>query len=457
MTRGWSTLLLLVVAILLGSYIYFVEMRRPDTDAAATEDRVFAGLEAGAISTLTLHASNGDQTIVERDAVGWRITSPIEARADAPEVAGVTSNLTSLDVSRVIDEAPATLAAFGLDAPRLSVGFAGEAGEQTLLLGSRTVTGGDMYAKLAHQSRVFLVPSWLESSFDRTTFQLRDKSLTTFDRTQVEAITVIGRPGTIELDKQDDTWRLRQPLDARADSGAVESLLGRLASGQIKAVVAEQPATLDVYGLAPPRTTVTVSSASGEQLASVLLGSDSDDTAVHARDDARPVVFTVDATLAADLERTANDYRARTLFSAASADLTRVSVSRDGDTSVFERAPAPAGEPGTRGAWQQAAPAATMEPQRIADLVSQLQTVRAERWENRAPAGATAVLAVEFHTTGGTVERVQVLRTADRVFAVRDDEPGAAVLALSSLDQILELLNDDHVPTGDVPTGDDPS
>src|SRR5690606_8129971 len=258
MSRGRSTLLLLAVALGLGAYIYFVEMKREPSDAEPPKDRVFAGLDAGTINALTLRATSGDVTTVEREGAGWRITAPIQARADGAEVSSLTSNLESLDVSRAVDEAPADLATFGLAEPRMSVAFTTENATQTLLLGDRTATGGDIYAKLDGQSRVFLIPSWLETSLDRTTFQLRDKAIVAVDRAQVDSISIIGAPGTIELAKEGDRWSLEQPISARADSSAVDTLLTRLTTGQLQAVVAEEPATLDVYGLEPARTTVTL-------------------------------------------------------------------------------------------------------------------------------------------------------------------------------------------------------
>jgi hypothetical protein len=441
MKRGRSVVVLLVVAALLGSYIWFVEMKRPDPDTPSTEDRVFAQLDAGTITRLDVRASNGDRTVVEREGAGWRMVAPIQARADASEVAGVTSNLASLDRSRVLDESPSpdSLTAFGLDEPRMAIGFTTDTGEQTLMLGTRTVTGGDIYARLADQPGVFLVPSWLESSLDRTTFQLRDKTLTHFDRTRVDTISVIGAPGTIELEKDGDEWRLRQPVDGRADTGTVESLLGRLAAGQIKAIVAEQPATLDVYGLAPPRTTVTVS-GSGERLAQVIVGAESDETAVHARDTAREMVFTVDTSLAADLERAAADYRVKSLFTESYADVTSFTVTQDGVARVFDRVTS--GESTSDTTWRQTSPAAEVDSSRITDLASAIHLLRAETWESRIPAAAAPLLTAELRTSDGTMGTVRLVRSGERVLAERNGEPGAAVLALSSVDRILDLLRD---------------
>jgi hypothetical protein len=440
MTRGRSTLLLLVVALGLGAYIYFVEMKREPSDTPAPADRVFENLDAGAITAMTLTASNGDQTSVRREGAGWQMTAPVEAKADAAEVSGVTSNLASLDLSRVVDEAPTDLAAFGLDAPRISVGFTTDGRDERLLLGGRTATGGDIYAKLEKAPRVFLIPSWLETSLDRTTFQLRDKAIASFDRTTVDAISVIGRPGTIALAKNGDRWTIQQPIEARADAGAVDTLLNRLSSGQMQAIVADDPATLDVYGLAPPRTTVTAS-ANGKVVAQLLVGADSGDAAVHMKDDARAVVFTVDTTLAADLERAVADYRDTRLFSSDTSSATRISVTRGESTQVFERTAA-TGDAAAAPTWSQTSPAPAVATDRIAEFASRLQTMRAESWEARVPAGTSPVATLVVASDGGVEETVRLVRGANGVFALRDDEPGAARLPLSSVDELLRVLDE---------------
>ena len=331
MKRGRSTLILLALAAALGAYIWFVEMKREPAGDEPKGEKVFAALEADKIAALTLTASNGDVTTLKKEGAGWKIEKPVQVSADASEVSGVTSNLATLDLTRVIDEKPASLEAFGLDKPRLRLTFTAAGKPRTLLLGAKTATGGDTYAKLDDAPRVFTVPSWLEQSLDRTTFQLRNKAIVSVDREAVDHVAIIGAPGTIELKKDGSEWRLVQPLQGRADSAEVGSLLTRLSSGQMQAIVAEQPATLDTYGLQPPRTTVTATGSS-KTLAQVFVGSASGEAAVHMRDASRPIVFTVEKALADDLQRPASAYRAKDVFTFRMFNLSRLVVMR-GDTT----------------------------------------------------------------------------------------------------------------------------
>src|SRR6185437_10548698 len=117
---------------------------------------------------------------------------------------------------------------YGLDPARIEVGFRSGGKDRKLLLGQKTPTGSDLYARLPDKPRVFLVPSYVESSFNKSPFDLRDKTILKIDRDKVDSLTIDTPDHTIKVVKQGADWRLTQPIDARADFGTVEGLVGRL-------------------------------------------------------------------------------------------------------------------------------------------------------------------------------------------------------------------------------------
>ena len=64
----------------------------------------------------------------------------------------------------------------------------GQAAEQRILLGEKTPIGENLYAKLPDSPRVFLVPSYLEAAFNKTTFALRDKAVLKVDRQKADGL-----------------------------------------------------------------------------------------------------------------------------------------------------------------------------------------------------------------------------------------------------------------------------
>jgi hypothetical protein len=145
--RGVRSFLVLLVALLgLGAYLYFVESKRDPDGDEVKKARVFT-VEAEAIQEVTVTSDAGETTTMKKGADGWRIVAPVEAQADGAEISGITSTLSNLEQQRLIDENPADLQAFGLADPRIEVAFKTDGDEQTLLIGSKTPVGSDVYAK----------------------------------------------------------------------------------------------------------------------------------------------------------------------------------------------------------------------------------------------------------------------------------------------------------------------
>ena len=181
-----------------------------------------------------------------------------------------------------------------------------------LLIGDTTPTGTDRYAKLGESERVFLISAVLESTFNRGTFALRDKAMLEFERDAIDRFETVTAGRTVSLAKQDNNWLLMKPFEARADFSSVEGLVGRLSTGQIDAIETEGTNELEPYGLTEPRLTVTI--GTGSARATLMVGNESPSGTMYARDSARPLVFTIDASLVTDLDKDANAYRDKDLF-----------------------------------------------------------------------------------------------------------------------------------------------
>ena len=187
MGRTASTLVLSVVALGLGGYLYFVESERPIADADA-KTAVFS-YDAAKINQIEIKSSGGDVTALRKDANGiWTIVKPTNAPADRNTISDVVTNLSKLEEQRVVDENAADLKAYGLAEPRVDVTFhvEGEKEPKRILLGEKTPAGSATYAKLPANNRVFLVDMAVEGAVNKPTFDFRDKAALTFDQTKVD-------------------------------------------------------------------------------------------------------------------------------------------------------------------------------------------------------------------------------------------------------------------------------
>jgi hypothetical protein len=444
MNRGRNTLILLVLAAGLGSYIYFVESKREPASSsdepAATHAKVFT-VDAAKIEEVAVKGSAGQETTLKKSNNAWQLVTPVQAGADEAESSGLATSLASLEEQRVIEEKPKDLAVYGLEKPRIEVAFkaAGDKDYRRLQIGDKTATGGELYAKLADKPKVFLVASHLESTFDKTTFQLREKTILKFDREKVDAIAVDRDKVAVQLAKQGDNWMVKQPWSARADFGAVESLLSRLTSGQMKAIVSQEATLLKEYGLDAPATRVTL--GAGSATAGLLLGKATPEGDVYAKDVSRPIVFAVEKALADDLAKTPADYRMKDVFGFRAYTGTRLEVTRGGTTVAFEKKKGP--EKDAIEKWTMVQPAKTVADTKIEDVASKVAALRADSFVDALPKEATeaARVATKFDENKKQ-ESVTIQRAGDDFYAVRADEAGAAKLPKAEVDALFTALDD---------------
>ncbi len=459
MQRLRSTLVLLVLFLAIGGYAWFVERERPPASEADANEQAF-DIAAGRITDLTVHADNGDVTVLTRteNQIDWMVTAPVDTEADDNAATAIATTLAALEIRRVVEEEASDLAPFGLLEPTVSVTFAPPDDEPlTLSVGDETPIGGERYAAVGN--RVILVANFVESTLNRTTFELRDRSIVEFTGPDVTSFTVEQAGDTLRFAKADSEWRVVEPLDARADFGLVEAMVGRLGSGEMIAIESESAAddALEPFGLDAPRLTATVE-VGGESHA-LLVGDENPETTVYARDAARDLVFTIDAALVDDLARGVDTYREKDLFDFRPFNATALAVLRDDRTIRFEKEPAAEDEDrgddigGDEDVWRRVEP----EPADIArpemdTLLRALSELRADSFvASRQGTGLDAPLAAITATFGddGREERVLIGRSGDVTYGRHGDEPGAAVVDTEAVDDALEALDalDPATPT----------
>ena len=306
MSRGRSFLLLLALAAGIGAYVWFVEMKRdPNATEEAPREKLFT-VDAAQIQEVRLRNEAGEESTLKRSGDRWTLAEAAGADVDDTEAGNIVSAFSTLESTRVVDEQPASLAEYGLEKPRITASFKDAAGkERSLLIGTKTAAGGDLYAKLADSPRVVLVGSFLEETFNRSRFDLRDKRALKFARDAVGSISITNASGSMVLTRSAGAWRVTAPSDSPADEAAVESLISRLSAAQMQSIV--DTADMAKTGLAKPAASVSLSA--GPQQAQMEIGGPAGEGSVYARDTQRGIVFTIESSLADELKKKAEDFR----------------------------------------------------------------------------------------------------------------------------------------------------
>ena len=444
--RGLRSFLgLFAILIALGAYLYFVESKQtPGGDGDDKKEKVFA-VEADKIDEVTIKSASGERTTLKKSGSDWQIVAPVTAVPDPAEVSGVTSNLSTLEMQRVIDENAPDLKEYGLAAPRIEVAFKADGKQQAIQIGDKTPTGTDLYAKLPDQKKVFLISSYLESSFNKTTFDLRDKAALKLDREKVDALEIAAADRQLRFAKTEGEWQLTAPVTGRTDFTAVESLVGRLGTAQMKSIAAPEAADLKPYGLDKPQATVRIGTGSSQAV--LLIGGKApDEGSVYAKDQSRPAVFTLESSLLDELKKDAGEFRQKDLFDARSFNTTRVEIARAGQTIAFEKAKVKDKDGKEEEKWKQVAPAAKdVDAAKVDALLAAITGARADSFQ--ADASKTGLDKPELTVTlkfddGKKEDRVAFARRAGDAYASRAGEPGAAKIPASAVESIVKALEE---------------
>lgn len=443
-----STLILVVVLAGLGAYIYFVDSKRPAAgpDGSATvKEKVFT-VEGDKVNELRVTAK-GESSLLRKTDAGWKLVEPAPFDADPPEAIGIANALGNVEIVRVVDENATNLEQFGLANPSVTVEYKAEGGGSgKLRLGNKNATQGEVYAlKNDDQKRVFLVSSFQETTFNRTPFDLRDKKILKFDRDKADSLTLVKGPASIELARSGTDWAVVTPVASRSDYSAIEGFLSRLSSANMSKMVEESATDFAKYGLDKPAMTVTIGAGSAK---TVLQVGNTENGETYARDAARPVVFTLDSTLQADLNKNFDDYRKKELFEFRPFYVAKLRAVLDspGGPKTYEFEKTKGAQPADPDIWKVTRVGGAShdaDPAAMDDLLNKLVAIKAESFVDAKTRNGLdkPALVVSASFDDGKFERVRFGQVGEEAYGKRDSEGVVAKIEHMSLRAALQAFD----------------
>lgn len=265
-----TLLVLLVVVLGLGAFIWFYERDLPSSEERAELQKKILKLEKDGVSAISIDGSKGRVRLeriatakqaVKDDAAAepageWRIVEPLTFRADSFAVDRLLEAVASLEKERTLEEVdPRDV---GLDKPRATVRLKTRDGLKVLKLGAEVPTGGTLIAGLEGEEDAYVVSDSILADVDRAPGDWRDRVMFRGDRDAVQRITLTGAAGgPVVLAKHRDGFWIEKPLADRADRDLVTGLFSDLEGLTAERFLDGSQPTAEL-GLAPPKDVVDV-------------------------------------------------------------------------------------------------------------------------------------------------------------------------------------------------------
>ncbi len=286
-----TTATLLVLALLIGAYFFFVERNTPST--LDLEKVRLAGdpeegtplftadeLSTSSIDHLTIDLS-GAPIEVARDGLDWYQVQPVHFALDSWSVQPVIDAAAGLRYSRKFipgEDGKPKLDELGLAPPQATVTISAGGAKPakfTIKVG-KTGSGGRGYVMLDDKPDVYVVTDALHKAvIDQKPEDWRRHSLPSPHESRADriAFTRVGtsaasaslagqsaEPESFEMERHGKDWDLSGNDAGRIDPDKIKTLLDSLASLHIDKFVIDAPTDLAEYGLDKPALTLTIQS-----------------------------------------------------------------------------------------------------------------------------------------------------------------------------------------------------
>ena len=224
-----NLIILAVVVVALGAFIFFVEQHQPTTSERLERiDRVFAEFDEDVVDTIELQTGRGSLRLEKTDD-GWRLVEPLSYPADATAVRSLLQSIATLESDRALALDEVNLADHGLDTPKLSVALVDETGKRfELAVGAETPLGSKRAVRRDQDDEILLCPDTFTSSIDKEVDQWRSREVVDVRETDLASIEIATSSDLIRAVRVGGHWDLEAPVADLADAEQMRSLVSEL-------------------------------------------------------------------------------------------------------------------------------------------------------------------------------------------------------------------------------------
>lgn len=265
-------------------------------------------------------------TIEKGDQKKWVVNWPIKAKGDSKAIENLLVKLKNSNIKKFIDN-PGNLSDYGLTKPDFEIVFGSEDKDKTeILLIGKMDKEKNLFSKRKGIKTVFIIDGGLIDRLPRSANDLRDRTLLAFNREDVSQIELRGREKPILLKREDDSWRITRPIEARADELQIQNILWTLENSRANGFAEDKPKSLNAFGLDKPAKELKIWLKGKKEPKALLFGNTTPDKEVYAKLRDGETVFLLESAIMDDLFRVLFDLRDRRLVTFKNNDLDKIFI-----------------------------------------------------------------------------------------------------------------------------------
>jgi hypothetical protein len=327
--RFRSTIVLILLLIGLGAYVYWVEYPKAQEEA---KKKTLFSFKPDDVTEVSLVYPDRE-IVLKKTGEEWRLTKPMDVAADPTAAKNLVNAIAECEVKKELTEASSDLSQYGIDKPFVTVTVKLKDKElPAVLVGKNTPVGFSTYVQRADDKKILLAGSAFRSGMDKKVKDLRDKTIINFADKDVNKVELQGDGKDIRLVQKDGNWTIEQPGPYAADAAAMRSFLSTVRAMRAVDFPDDHPTDLSTYGLDQPRLKVTLFLGKDNVARTVLLGKETDKKEVYVQESEHPTVYTVSDWVFRDVNKNLDDLRDKTVLAFDRDKITAVDVKRNDGT-----------------------------------------------------------------------------------------------------------------------------
>ncbi|MDX9754391.1 MAG: DUF4340 domain-containing protein [bacterium] len=168
--------------------------------------------------------------------------------------------------------------------------------------------------------------------------EIKEQTLVSLSQNEIKEITITRHDNVIKAVKEEEQWKLQEPLQALGDASNWNNIITTMADGKMERVIEENPTDLGKFGLVNPTLKVTLAGIGGATATTVIIGKETPVSGkYYAMVEGASEVVTVLSYWQNAVAKSLYDFRDKTVLNLDETKVQKVGITDASGTINLER------------------------------------------------------------------------------------------------------------------------